>query len=340
MSKLYPFRLPPMRPIARRVLHIPVLRRILFFLKACEVIGNFWGKFVMLFSAITYSLLISLPCTLCAALVPRLDSFPPSTGGVFPPSSGESIPFNTTQIGPITFFYRGYLIHNCGTPHDASSQANQVLRFVFKLQAILQNVIADTQQGTRSRHGFAAFFKSNSNIPNVENALRSVLIGRPIIISAERAASDQGPRNRRPTLMCINEDDEKTAHILADCKEIGTGPLAIWPGTEVMALCPDAFNESLHPYAMRTCPTLNRSGKFKPGDASLAHGFFAQLVYNLITMYHRKMYETYEDWDSLKDMQYAVELNARQSLLNIESYGYYVGGKLARTVPSSRCWEL
>lgn len=194
--------------------------------------------------------------------------------------------------------------------------------------------MVDAQQGTHSRHGFAAFFKSNSNIRNVAFAFQPLLDGRPIIINEERAASDQGTRARQPTLMCINEGDEKTADILAECKEVNKGPLAIWPGTEMMALCPDTFNKTLHPYATQTCPTLDRSGKFKPGDASLVQGLFAKLVYNLVTMYYRKMYETYGDRDSWNDMQYAVELNARQSLSNRESYGFYAGGKSCfRTAP-------
>ena len=45
-------------------------------------------------------------------------------------------------------------------------------------------------------------------------------------------------------------------------------------------------------------------------------------------MYNRKVYESYLDWDSQKNMQYTVELHARQSRLNSESYVFYAGGKL------------
>ena len=340
MPKLYPF---VCRPCAQLRDEFSTYLEQPFLLKVCKVVDNPWRKIVMLLFSIGIPLLISLPCTWCASLVRRLDRsppssgeffppssggvFPPPSGGVFPPSSGENISFKIMELGPNTFFCEGYTIHNCGRPQDASSKANQVLGFLIELKVTLKHVVIDAQQGIRSRHGFAAFFKSNSNIRHVANALRSVLKGRPIIISAERAASDQGPRARPPTFMCINEGDETTAEIMAECKEVKKGPLGIWPGTEVMALCPDAFNKTLHPYATRTCPTLDRNGKFKPGDVSLVQGLFAKMVYSLVTMYYPKMYETYVDWDSLKDMQYAVELNARHSLLNRESYGFYAGGK-------------
>ena len=109
-------------------------------------------------------------------------------------------------------------------------------------------------------------------------------------------------------------------------------PIIIWPGTEMMAICPSFFQMKQYPTTEQGCPTLE-GGKFRPHDGKLIQSLFAYVVFHLIVMYNRDMYETYHEWTTQDDMQYAVELSSRQSLLHATNYGYYAGGRLLALRP-------
>lgn len=234
----------------------------------------------------------------------------------------------TTFVDTNTVRYDGYEVNNCGDPGVKTSKASRLLGFLSQMKPYLELVIADAQQGTRSKHGYAAFFKSNVNMRKVVSAYLLLVDASPILVDEERAQNTSS-RTPQPRLMCINEGDPRTADIMRGCNQGHPmqHPVIIWPGTEVMAICPSFFRIQQYPTTERGCPTLDASGRFRPGDGKLLQGLFAFVVYHLVVMYNREMYTTYHDGDSLWDMQYAVMLNSRQSMFNAASYGYYAGGK-------------
>ncbi|KAL8740768.1 MAG: hypothetical protein Q9184_008456, partial [Pyrenodesmia sp. 2 TL-2023] len=99
-------------------------------------------------------------------------------------------------------------------------------------------------------------------------------------------------------------------------------PFIVHPGTERISVCPAFFRSTQYNLPQQICPTLGANGKFKPHDGSLMTSAFAFLVYTLMLLYNREFRVTPS---KLFDMQHAVDLNARQSLLNPESYAFYAG---------------
>ncbi|KAL8722744.1 MAG: hypothetical protein Q9181_007424, partial [Wetmoreana brouardii] len=136
----------------------------------------------------------------------------------------------------------------------------------------LQGVIDDARRGTRSQHGYAAFFKSNINIRKVITKYQSLVDPDPVIVSEERAKII-GTRTPQPRFQCINEGDPKTADVMETCNPNRqyhlAGPVIAFFGTERIAVCPSFFWAPQYPSGEGICPTLGDDGKFKPGDASL-----------------------------------------------------------------------
>ena len=225
--------------------------------------------------------------------------------------------------------FHGYDIYDCGDPWNISSKANKMIFFLGEMRPQLKKLIADAQQGTRSQHGFAAFFKSDRNIGKVVRTFEALVEAHPIIVDEERVSMTvRHSRTPQPVFMCINEGDDQTTKLMKACMTNSlTTPLIISPGKEVMAICPDFFNISPYPRGAHACPKTE-GGRFKHFEVVLMQGLYAYVVYALVTMYNRDLYESYYNWDHLRDIQYAVDLGVRDSVLNGANYGFYAGGKL------------
>ena len=89
---------------------------------------------------------------------------------------------NVTHLSSDTLRYNGYEIDSCGDPSDTKSKANLLLGFLSQMKPKLEQVIADAQQGLRSQHGYAAFFKSNLNIRKVVRTFEELVDAHPIIV--------------------------------------------------------------------------------------------------------------------------------------------------------------
>ena len=225
--------------------------------------------------------------------------------------------------------FHGYDLYDCGDPSDITSKANKMLFFLGEMRSQLKKLIADAQKGTRSQHGFAALFKTDRNIGKVVRTFEPLVEAYPIIVDEDRVSRTVGhSRTPQPVLMCINEGDDQTATTMKACMTGSlTTPLIISPGKEVMAICPDFFSIRPYPKGAPACPRLE-GGRFKYSEVLLMGGLYAYVVFALVTMYNRDLYESYYGSAYLQDMQYAVDLGVRDSVLNAASYGFYAGGKL------------
>ena len=223
--------------------------------------------------------------------------------------------------------YNGYDINDCGDPQSPTSKGNWLLGFLFQMRPHLEQVIADAQLGTRSKHGYAAFFKSATNIRKVTAAYQRLLDAQPIIVDEDRVSTTLGrTRTPQPLLLCVNDGDAERAALMFQCNA-QMSPMIIWPGTEVMVLCPRFFEKKQYPFGVIVCPDLGSDGRYRTGDGRLMSGLFATMVYLLTIMYERGLYEEYQHWGRPHDMQWAVDQNTRQSVMIPESYGFYAGGE-------------
>lgn len=107
-------------------------------------------------------LIFLLVSSLLALSTPR-DS---NTSSKIPANS----PLDQIQVKVIdanTIGYNGWEIAGCGKVELMPPKLEYILRFLLRLKPGLEAVIADARLGTRSPHGYTAFFKSATNIRKV-----------------------------------------------------------------------------------------------------------------------------------------------------------------------------
>ncbi|KAL8855650.1 MAG: hypothetical protein Q9178_007699 [Gyalolechia marmorata] len=226
--------------------------------------------------------------------------------------SGEQVQMNIRYIDRNTVSYNGWTISGYGSITTMTPELNGILGFLFRIKPHLEVLIADN-----------AFFKTSTNIRTVMNKYRQLLEVGPIIVSAERAKLI-GTRIPQPRFQCLREDDSEPTVITNQCNTSGY-PAIVDTGTERIWVCPAFHITPQYPAAKKRGPTLGADGHFKPADASLLNSVYAYMVLALVPIYNRELYMTYTNFHLLTDMQHAVELSSRQSVLNTESYGFNAG---------------
>ncbi|KAL8952140.1 MAG: hypothetical protein Q9222_001917 [Ikaeria aurantiellina] len=227
---------------------------------------------------------------------------------------------NITVKNENTLAFNGWVISNCGN-FQTSTKVNSLLGFLYQLKPNVEAIIADARLGTRSPHGYASFFKTATSMRKVIAKYQTLVDVAPVIVSTERTKVI-GTHTAQPRFECV-EQCVLSAGIPSE------HPVIVHTGTERISICPSFFEVLQYPAAHTNCPSLGSDGKFKPGDGQLLSGGFAFMVHALVLLYSRELYGSLEEKNDflMRDMQNAVELNARQSLLNPESYGFYAGGK-------------
>ncbi|KAL9577526.1 MAG: hypothetical protein Q9212_006307 [Teloschistes hypoglaucus] len=246
-------------------------------------------------------------------------------------SRQEPVTVEIQHMNDDAVVFNGFEIAKCGTPDAPTPQFNNIVSFLYFAKLHLQAVIDDAQQGVLSPHGYAAFFKSSTNIRRVTGILQNILRANPLIVDEDRAAIVK-THTPQPRFVCINEDDASVANITKMCNRslrygINTAdPLLIFPGKERIAVCPSFFRVA-H-FRPPACPTLTWDGKFERQDMALMRTTFAYFVYSLAMMYNRDMWTAKLDYGNLSDMQEAVDLDSRQCMHNPENFGFYAGAVL------------
>lgn len=240
-------------------------------------------------------------------------------------------------IDEATISWEGWEISGCGNP--TSAKVNSLLGFLFQFKPHVEAVIADARLGLRSPHGYAAFFKTITSMRKVKNKYEALKDASPVIVSSERARII-GKHTAQPRFQCIDENDLNQANILEQCLPLGTTsgfeprpPLIFFPGTEIIAVCPSFFQLNQYRQPQREggsallCPPLGGDGKFPSGNGVLLTSAFGYAIHALVLLKNRELWDGREDWNTIFDIQNAVELSARDSLLNAESYAFYAGGR-------------
>ncbi|KAI4222341.1 MAG: hypothetical protein L6R36_006226 [Xanthoria steineri] len=184
---------------------------------------------------------------------------------------------------------------------------------------------------------YAAFFKTTTSMRKVINKYEILKDASPVIVSSERARII-GKHTAQPRFQCIDENDLNQADIRAQCMPLGTTsgfesrpPLVVFPGTEIIAVCPSFFQLNQYRQPQREggsallCPPLGGDGKFPPGNGVLLISGFGYAIHALVLLKNRELWDGRVNWNQIFDIQHAVELSARYSLLNAESYAFYAG---------------
>ena len=191
----------------------------------------------------------------------------------------------------------------------------------------LQKILLDAQSGTRSRHGFRAFFKTNKAIKPVRRIFEDIANNKAVTVSADRAAR-LGTATATPRFACLKQGDAATAHLLEECRRRPTVPLWTWGATEIIMVCPGFFSLPAA-LTVESCPKVV-GNKLTPDDDTLVASMFGTIIHELVHIYHpvtANFREGIGDVEEVYDVQKAVELSAQKSLKNANNFALYAAGE-------------
>ena len=225
-----------------------------------------------------------------------------------------------------------YQIINCNTgkPQAEAEFLQQLLPLVRKQ---ILRLLLDANRGTRSQHGFRAFFKSNKAIKIVRRVFEGIADGKPIPLTAERAQLI-GSNTATPRLICVREagGDPSLSYLMEGCRRQEGAAIYVMDGREVIHICP-LFWHLPAGHTKEKCPTVV-DNKLTPDDPTLVATMYGALVHELVHLYNPATRSTaVEGAEEVYDVQKAVDLDAKASLKNANNYALYAAGKQAAFVP-------
>lgn len=200
------------------------------------------------------------------------------------------------------------LFCGAGSPDSKASQLQGIIpNTLHRIQALL----ADVKLGTRSTHGFAAFFKTNDNIPTVQKVFQTML-------DAPKVGLDQ----TKPIFACTDPNNDLTKSVDANCLKWQNVPLVSWPQYGVIFICPYFWTRFPLPFHS-DCPTV-LNNVLVPDSAILSVNQYAAMIQQLVHLYVPGVRSTA---DEVSQVQEAVNLDAKASLGNANNYALYAAGK-------------
>lgn len=223
-----------------------------------------------------------------------------------------------------------YVIRNCDAG-QAGSRASDLQTILPRIHETLQAVIADTELGTNSRHGFETFFHSNDTIPYVSSIFKKIAAGNAVRLRHEDPALDSKHYIGLPTIVCIELEDEagrsETGALSIFCRE--NPNMHAFRQGKYVALCPLFWEMDEEPQSM-DCPRVRRN-TLTANDNSLAISQQALLVHELAHVYGVLHLDHYREMRieayNLADVAW---LNQETALRNAQNYAFYYAGEWFR----------
>ena len=218
-----------------------------------------------------------------------------------------------------------YLIRNCNAG-QTGSKAEYLQNLLPQIYANLQRVIADTELGDHSTHGFEAFFHSNDSIPFVKGVYQDIATGSFIKTAMNTGGRALNPLfdYKFPTFVCIQDGDPQTAGMRSGCDKNFNVPAGVQDN--FIILCP-LFWEYEPAAESFSCPRVRRN-TMTPNDDSLALNQQALLVHELSHIYGVRPDGRWQDgvMESYK-IRDAFDLDEEAALKNAPNFAYYYAGK-------------
>ncbi|KAI4124766.1 MAG: hypothetical protein LQ347_005605 [Umbilicaria vellea] len=209
-----------------------------------------------------------------------------------------------------------YEILFCGAGKP-DSKALRLQSIITHTMTHLQAVLDDVKLGTKSTHGFAAFFKTNNNIATVQKVFQAILDAHNI-----------GIDNTNPVFACADPNEDLTKKTYADCLKWGTVAMGSWPQYGVMFICDFFWNLISFPFHS-TCPSVSNN-VLVPDNTVLSTNQFAVMVHELVHLYAPALTAIVDETVETYDVQKAVNLDAKASLANANNYALYAAGKVSK----------
>ena len=215
-----------------------------------------------------------------------------------------------------------YQILFCGAG-TSNSKASQLQASLPNVLNNLKAVLADVKLGTKSTHGFAAFFKSDDSIPTVQKVFQTIIDGAAV-----------GIDKTYPIIACTGPSVDLTRKAHADCLQSETNPFTPWPQYGVIFICPHFWDMLTIPFHS-ACPTVSSNNALVPGSEELTSNQDDALVHALVHLYGPGLTSMASESNEVDDVQGAVNLNAKASLANANNYALYAAGKSSSQRPEA-----
>lgn len=206
------------------------------------------------------------------------------------------------------------LFCGAGTPGSKASVLQSIIPHTL---ANLQAVLDDVKLGTKSTHGFAAFFKTNDNIATVQKVFQAMIDAHNI-----------GIDNTNPVFACADPKEDLTKKTYADCLNWRDVPLGSWPQYGVIFICPFFWTLLVLPFHS-ACPSVSNN-VLVPDNTRLSTNQFGVMVHELVHLYAPALTAIVDATVETYDVQKAVNLDAKASLANANNYALYAAGKVSR----------
>lgn len=225
-----------------------------------------------------------------------------------------------------------YLIKRCGKGIPGG-KAEQLVSLFQEIGADLSSIVTAAEDGTKSIHGFRAFFTSDNSISPVTHYYTNISSSAPVLIA--------GVQPKQVTFICLEYGDPFTAWVYRDLRKIPghVAGLSVYH-TEEIYLPPFFFQLPRVPRAQQ-CPVFrggpSSSGRDAAvalnGDRELGMTQWGTVIHELmdkyLDFYGRGLHfrETY----ALED---CIRLPAFQQVINAENYSLFASCKFSGIITS------
>ena len=220
-----------------------------------------------------------------------------------------------------------YHILYCNANSSANPQAAYLQALLPAVWISIQGLLRDIQRGITSRHGYAAFFKTNSNLDLVRQIYQDIADGPDTLTSAGPGTAI---RPTPPTIICANPNQPDTVLLQQYCNDpVGYSEVVagVPMNSGIVFLCPQFFHLPRIP-RRAACPRVDLAdNRFEAGDdgSELGKNQLAILVHEIAHIYLQE--RGLGGQEEVYGINGTVALNATASYKNAMNYAFYAAGK-------------
>ena len=239
-------------------------------------------------------------------------------------------PASVTRFSSDLTYSGLYKIYNCNSRlparlHPEAKQLQQFLPEVWNSTALLVN---DILNGTNSKYGFGALFKTNTSIDTVRNTIRYMKYG-----------PDVAPSNEVPTFVCLDSasTDPQLRSLYQQICVQNTIVTAI-PHSSWVGFCPSFFELNRRGFTFPIsldCPRTKENTVQDPPHP-LMHNLYPLFLAQMLHLHMQSGFIPGDPENQVHHTQDCVSLNATASLSNIANWAIYAACEFFKNYNPSR----
>ena len=230
-------------------------------------------------------------------------------------ATNSQSPPSVTKLSPDLTYSGLYKIYNCNSrlPARLDPEARQLQQFLPQVWTSNKNLVNDILNGTNSKYGFEALFKTNDSIETVRTTISNMRYGPDI-------------GNQVPTFVCLDStsDDPELRDLYGQTCIQGTAAAAI-PDSTWIGFCPSFFDINKRGFdfpTSRDCPLATTSTIQDPPHP-LMHNTYPIFLAQMLRLHMDNGMIQGSPGNQVHHIQDCVNLNATASLSNVANWAIY-----------------